>query len=732
MLGRIRDGLAALPLASDDEYAWPLYQHGLERLAVICTASCYVWLFVSWTQALAHAAVPSLRAILTPTLAVATAGLALLLRRKPIAAAAVLVGGLIAALYSSASPARYLLAPALVCLAGFLMGRRFAYAAAAGLTFLPGLPAAGVASLWLTAITFALASGYMRAALVQAQQRQRAALRLEQELLTRRGELRRLNDSLSLAYSLLERTNHELAEARDEAEEARRLKMQFAATISHELRTPLNLILGFSEVMYKTPESYDGAVLPAELRGDIREIYQSTRHLLALVDDVLDLSRIEQVRLAFMPEDTDIAALVHEAATTVAGLFRGKPVQLRVELAHPLPHCVLDRTRIRQVLINLLANAARFTEQGEVCVRAMSDPAREEVSISVTDTGPGISEEEQPRIFDPFYQIGRPLRRRHEGTGLGLAICRTFVQMHGGRIWCESKVGVGSCFTFTLPIHARLQPLSSESRRLNQPDPFGDSIVVLDRSSHTASLLERSLSQLKVHKAEDVDQAREMVARWHPKAIVAISGEGEQDSAGEVGEALPWPGLPVLHCRLLDRKPLRSYANVRSVLSKPVTSEALLLALSGLGQLQSLLIVDDDEGMARLVQRTIASAWPEIRVYSALDGRQALALLRQQRPSAVLLDLAMPELDGLSVIRAMAEEGLGDVPVLVLTAMDLNDEGQAGIMQDLVVTSRLGLGSADLVRYVEAIAQAARPRYVGSVASWGSAQGGQAMPVAAS
>jgi len=615
--------------------------------------------------------------------------------------------GAVLTVYFWPQPERYLLAPVVPCVLGLLLGRGVAVLAAVALTFLPGLPRGGLLALWLGAAGFWVASDWLHAALRQAAERQMSALRLEHELLSRRGELRRLNDSLRNSYTLLERTNHELAEARDEAEEARRLKAQFAAMISHELRTPLNLILGFAEVMHKMPELYRGAKLTSDLRGDIREIYRSTTHLLELVDDVLDLSRVEQVRLALVPEDADIAALIQEAVATVAGLFRGKPVALRVDLPASLPYCIVDRTRIRQVLINLLTNAARFTERGEVSVSAHLDEAHQEIVASVADTGPGIPDEERARIFDAFYQVSGPLRREG-GSGLGLAICKTFVEMNGGRIWLESRPGRGSCFRFTLPLHLRLRPPPGEWKLSAAPDPFGDSIVTLDAGGRFSARLSRALPGLKVHSTTRPDELPELVTAWHPKAVVAFVPEG--DGAEALNEAVACPGLPLVSCYLSSGRPLSAYSNVRAVLSKPITGKALLDALDKLGEVNTLLLADDDEGMTRLAQRTLAHGRPGMRLLTAHDGKQALEILRQARPDALILDLAMPEMDGLAVLEAMAREGLDCVRVLVLTAMDLHS-GDGVAARRLVVSSPPGLGEADVARYIEALAGAARPRY---------------------
>ncbi|MHB0876300.1 MAG: ATP-binding response regulator [Anaerolineae bacterium] len=682
------------------------------RRTVLTVAGCCALLTYAWsfnaatftgnrlTPALDQIA-PSL--VLTACLVVTVA----LVGQPRYAGVAVSVG-LLAALYLWPDPMRYYAAPAVVCLAGLLATRRAGLLAAVAVSFLPGIPFPALVSAWLTALGVFLAMGYIGAMIGAALESEQAAVRLKDELLDRRGELRRLNDSLRNAYTLLERTNHELAEARDEAEEAHRLKTQFAAAVSHELRTPLNLILGFSEVMYKTPEIYTGATITADLRGDIRQIRQSTQHLLDLVDDVLDLSRVEQVRLAFVPEVCDVADVVSEAVSAAAGLFRGKPVALTVSIEPDLPPCLIDRTRIRQVLINLLANAARFTTAGSVTVTASLDRDHGEVGICVADTGRGISEEERTRVFDAFYQVAHPLRREQGGTGLGLAVCKTFVQMHGGRIWVDSLPGGGSRFSFAIPVRGHPPKPADDWRLRGAPDPYGESVVTLDPDGRLASLLERALPELKVHNTGEPGQLRELVARWHPRAVVTFARADAE--AAQPGIACP--GLPVIHCRVRERQPLSAYANVRAVLTKPITAAALMERLATLGDLKTLLLADDDEGMARLIRRTLSQSRPRTSLHTARNGVQALALLEQLTPDAMILDLAMPEMDGFGVLRAMSSGGAPHVPVLVLTAMDLDGGDGSIAASELAVSASPWFGGADVARYVHALAQAARPRYV--------------------
>jgi signal transduction histidine kinase len=248
----------------------------------------------------------------------------------------------------------------------------------------------------------------------------------------------------------LQRLNDELDAARRAAEVAYRTKASFMATMSHELRTPLNLIIGFSTAMVEHPEMYEGQRLPKLYHDDIAEIRRSSQHLLGLINDILDLAKVEAGRLELHTQVMTLDALLHEALKTAEGLLIGRPVALRREFGAGLGPVLADEVRVRQVLLNLLSNAGKFTDVGEIALGARAD--EREITVWVRDTGVGIVEADQARIFGEFEQVAQEENKHRGGTGLGLSICRWLVQLHGGRMWVDSKVGKGSAFYFTLPL----------------------------------------------------------------------------------------------------------------------------------------------------------------------------------------------------------------------------------------------------------------------------------------
>jgi len=247
----------------------------------------------------------------------------------------------------------------------------------------------------------------------------------------------------------LYRTTLALEEARAAAEAAYRSKSNFMATMSHELRTPLNIIIGFSTAILEHPEMYGDVKLDEQILQDIAEIRRSGQHLLGLINDILDLAKVEAGKLELNKTNLQLLPLLEETIRTAQALINDRPIQLRREYCEPLPTVFADEVRVRQVLLNLVSNACKFTHSGEIAVGARTDS--NEVIVWVRDTGIGIAPEDQERIFQQFEQIEHADTRQHAGTGLGLAICRWLVELHGGRMWLESELGKGSIFFFSLP-----------------------------------------------------------------------------------------------------------------------------------------------------------------------------------------------------------------------------------------------------------------------------------------
>ena len=524
--------------------------------------------------------------------------------------------------------------------------------------------------------------------------------------------------SLELATYLLEQANHRSFIAERQAEEAQRMKEQFAANISHELRTPLNLILGFSQMMYLSPQVYGSMQWPTTLRRDIYQVYHSSRHLLEMIDDILDLSRFELVGFTLNKEPTDLKALLESAAAIATGLFRDRPVRLETAVAPDLPALEIDRTRVRQVILNLLTNARNATEAG--FVRISAQRAGGEVVVSVSDTGPGIAADKLSRIFESFYQIDSSIRRDNHGTGLGLAISKHFVEAHGGRIWVESQKGTGSTFYFSLPIPGIGMPTSYPKGTQSLDPAWRDNrprIVVIDPEPSVATMVQRHIEGFEVVHVENRSRLADSLALHQPLAIVQNVAPAEAD---EACAHLPdeFGALPVIRCSLPSKAWLADDLMVTASLIKPVTSEQLFHEIRRVGQVRDVLVVDDDRGFGQLMERMLSVYRAEdaneaeeiIQVRHAYDGEQGLRAMRERRPDLLLLDLVMPNVDGFQLLaQKRSDPVLAGVPVILLTVTNAAEDALLRKGSRLAVDRPGGLRLAEVLRCLSAVVHALEP-----------------------
>ncbi|MEE8389174.1 MAG: HAMP domain-containing sensor histidine kinase, partial [Anaerolineae bacterium] len=357
-----------------------------------------------------------------------------------------------------------------------------------------------------------------------------------EEARDQRIEFKQIQEDLILANRELARLSDRLKAMHQVAEDARRTKEEFVANVSHELRTPLNMIIGFSEMITQAPQVY-GARLPPELLADIAAIQRNSQHLSRLVDDVLDLSQIEAGRMALVKEWTTLQEIVDEATLAVRPLYESKGLYLEAECPPDLPPVFCDSTRIRQVVLNLLSNAGRFTEQGGVRIKVWCE--KDNIVIGVTDTGPGIALEDQEKLFEPFHQVDSSIRRRHGGSGLGLSISKRFVEMHGGKMWLESEVDVGTTFHFSLPLDTSLSTVRASdgakrwfspydeyeykvrTRRSKAPAPtVMPRFVLLEKGQTLQRLFSRYLGDTEIVSVRDIEQATRELSRTPAQALL--------------------------------------------------------------------------------------------------------------------------------------------------------------------------------------------------------------------
>jgi signal transduction histidine kinase/CheY-like chemotaxis protein len=536
--------------------------------------------------------------------------------------------------------------------------------------------------IYLTAFTTWLISRQLVIVLNWMQTAYKEANSLLGQLRDERASMARTLKQLEEAYLRIEKMNYALIEARSAADAARESKVEFAANISHELRTPLNIIIGFSETMANAPETYQDVSWSPTLRGDVEQIYQSSRHLLSLIDDILDLSALDMQRLGLTFEETSIEAVITETVAVVQDLFRAKQLYLKIDISPGLPPLRIDATRIRQVLINLLNNASRFTLTGGVTISAQM--AGHAVQVSVADTGVGIAPQDVSKVFDEFGQVDSTLRREHDGSGLGVPLSKRLVELHNGRMWLESEPGQGSTFFFTLPIQSGIRG-GRELASYNEgvAPPLGRKSVLIEEPDITLlHMVRRHLSRCDVIEIGDRENLPNLIEQHQPVALIIDLQDEEvfgRRSFQEFPSGLDLPGIFVrLRGQLRNARAL----GVRNFLIKPVIREHLFEAIDNLGQaVHNVLVVDDDPSLVELVSRMLEAGGDHYRPVKALGGAEALAILGRESIDLVLLDWYMPEVTGLDVLQEMmGTPSLADIPVIVISGRypdaDVPKDGQ--------------------------------------------------------
>ena len=530
-----------------------------------------------------------------------------------------------------------------------------------------------------------------------------------------RVQLSQTLEDLAEANLQLTRMNRFAHAQRQRAEDARLAKEQFVSNVSHELRTPLNMIIGFIEMIMQSPKTYSERI-PDVLLADLDIILRNSRHLSSLIDDVLDLSQIDTGEAALTRESVLLREIVDAAVTAVRPLFNSKQLYLQVDVPVTLPPIYCDLIRIRQVVLNLLSNAGRFTERGGVCVRAWQEGAH--ALVSVADTGPGIARQHMEKVFQPFQQLDGSIRRQHGGSGLGLSISRGFVELHGGKMWVESEQGQGATFYFRLPISGDtldsdsgvsrwFSPYVHYQERIHGPSlpvrPDRPRLVVLETGNALCRLLTRYLKDVEIVPVASLETALDEIARVPAQALL-VNTETVADSLQQMETSISLPfGLPAIVCSVPGIQESAGALGVSDYLIKPIARDALLAALDRLPMPnRTVLVVDDDPDALQLFRRMLVSAQRGYRVLRAMNGHQALEVLGLQRPDVVLLDLIMPGMDGFQLIAEMKKNpALAEIPVVVISAQD--PAGQPIISKSLAVIRGGGISIHRLLATVEAL-----------------------------
>ncbi len=480
----------------------------------------------------------------------------------------------------------------------------------------------------------------------------------------------------------LESSNVALKRAQEMAEEANKTKSAFVANMSHELRTPLNAILGYSEMLQEVAAEED----KPEYLPDLGKIHSAGKHLLELINAVLDISKIEAGRMELYLENADVQAVLDEVVALIRPLVEKNRNTLVVEAAGDLGSMRADVTKLRQSLLNLLSNASKFTEGGEIRLAA----AREKTDggdwlrFDVSDTGIGLTPQQMSRLFESFSQADASTTRRFGGTGLGLVISRSFCRMMGGDVTVESEFGKGSTFTVRIPACVAEAPKAVATKPLEpqpQEKPLRGTVLAIDDDPQVQDLVRRYLSKegYNVVSALNGEDGLKLAAEVHPVAITLDVLLPRIDGWGVIASLKADPqlaGIPVIFLTMLDQKVLGYSLGAAGFLVKPIDRALLLKTLerhSLPGGSKYALVVEDDPAARDLMRRSLeAGGW---KVFEGANGMEGLACVEKEKPGLILLDLMMPVMDGFEFLeRLRAREEWQSIPVLVCTAKDLSEK----------------------------------------------------------
>jgi signal transduction histidine kinase/DNA-binding response OmpR family regulator len=480
----------------------------------------------------------------------------------------------------------------------------------------------------------------------------------------------------------------ELAAARDAAEEANRTKSTFLANMSHELRTPLNAIIGVTEMLQEDARDLDRA---DELEP-LDRVSRAARHLLSLINDILDLSKIEAGRMDLQLERFSIAELVDEVTKTIEPLAIKNGNQLVVRGGETIGTIYADQMRVRQALMNLVGNAVKFTENGTVTISISKEDrgTGNRIAIAVEDTGIGMSPKQLGRLFQEFSQADSTTTRRYGGTGLGLVISQRFCQMMGGDITVESELGRGSKFTIFLPAEVAGTAGASEvkvpaaSPLHDQPTKDRALVLVVDDDATACEIIGRYLERegFEVAMASGGREGLRLASALNPTAITLDIAMPDLDGWTVLAALKGNPAtshIPVVLLTIVDEKSRGFALGATEYLVKPIDREQLIRALRQIGGSSGdLLIIDDDDVTRHGIKNAVAKlGW---RVTEAENGRIALERMAHLRPDAILLDLMMPTMDGFEFLEEMRRHNdWADIPIIVVTARDLSEEDRIRI-----------------------------------------------------
>jgi PAS domain S-box-containing protein len=512
------------------------------------------------------------------------------------------------------------------------------------------------------------------------------------------------------------RDMRELDKAREVAEIANRAKSQFLANMSHELRTPLNAIILYTDLL--RDEATDRGLM--DFLPDLKKISGAAKHLLALINDVLDLSKIESGKLELVLETFDVPTMIRDVVTTIEPLAQKNANRLDVCCPAHVGNMCADLTKVRQSLFNLLSNACKFTERGTIRLEvARTEQNGDWFTFRVTDSGIGMTPDHLGKLFQPFTQVDTSATRRFGGTGLGLAITRHFCEAMGGDITVKSKSGTGSTFAIRLPatvVEAKLEPQSAPC--LEPSRPRGHTVLIIDDNATAREALQKLLNHkgFRAEAAATGEEGLRLAHELHPVVIMLDAVMPGMDGLAVLRTLKADPELMnipvVLFTGMADDRREAFRLGASDYVLKPIDPDRLTSILRrycGSADRRALVVDDDADLRQRLRSLLMREGW---EVDEAADGREALASLAKQLPGVILLDLVMPGMDGFEFLAALQQqEEVHSVPIVIHTAKDLTATDRQRLSGPIEKMLQKGsLGHEQLLAEVEAVMASHNPR----------------------
>jgi len=514
-------------------------------------------------------------------------------------------------------------------------------------------------------------------------------------------------DDLKMLAETLHQRNDEIQEKNHQLDEASRMKSDFLANMSHELRTPLNAIIGFSEALR------DG--LMGDLNSDQQEycndIFESGEHLLDLINDILDLSKVEAGKMDLLLENTDFNSLLESCITIIKEKANAHGIKILLDNKVDIKSLILDKRRFKQMSYNLLSNAVKFTpDNGEIkiCAEQISTKqlplplaktlrsSEQVIKVSIKDTGIGISEEDQKRLFQPFVQLDGPLSKSHQGTGLGLSMVKKLAELHGGTVTLESELNKGSCFNIWLPIVVDLNALDNATTQAKgEPllQQIDGEVLLIEDDNQSADLMRLQLEAegLTVQRAKSAEEGLDSLKNTIPKMIILdilLPGINGWEFLQQIRENPLLSSIPVVIVSVTSETQKGLSLGASKVLHKPVSFDVLSEALQELGIINanqdlSVLVIDDDPYAIRLIGQHLKQL--EIEVIEACNGQEGIEQAINKKPNLIILDLMMPEINGFDVVEMLKQnEETKNTPIFILSAKILTEKDKKQLRGNVV------------------------------------------------